>query len=61
MNIREAILEEHSREQALRVATYACTSARHFKELMNCFNSDENRLAQRAAWSVSGPQEKSRK
>ncbi|SJZ93048.1 hypothetical protein [Sediminibacterium ginsengisoli] len=53
MNIREAIHEEHSREQALRVAEYACTSAKHFKELMKCFNSNESRLAQRAAWSVS--------
>lgn len=53
MNIREEILKEHSKEQALKIATYACASQKNFKELMKCFMSDEYRLAQRAAWSVS--------
>jgi hypothetical protein len=53
MNIREEIAREHSRAQALRIANYACSSAKNFKELMRCFMDDEYRLSQRAAWSVS--------
>ena len=53
MNIREEILKEHSKTQALKIATHACLSKTNFKELMRCFMLDEYRLAQRAAWSVS--------
>jgi hypothetical protein len=53
VNIREAILSEHSRTQALKIAAYACSSPLNFKELMKCFMSNDYRLAQRAAWSVS--------
>lgn len=53
MIIRDELLKEHSRAQALRMADYACESKTHFKELMQCFLSRESRLAQRAAWSVS--------
>ena len=53
MNIREAILEEHSKANATRIATYACSSSKRFKELMDCYLDPEYRIAQRAAWSVS--------
>ncbi len=53
MNIREEILKEHSRAHALKIAAYACTSPKNFKELMRCFMDDGYRLSQRAAWSVS--------
>jgi len=55
MNIREELLKEkiHLREQALKISSYACSSPKHFKKLMQCFLSNEYRLAQRAAWSVS--------
>lgn len=53
MNIRDELLQEHSRKQALRIARYACGSKAHFRELMQCFLSPEYRVAQRAAWSVS--------
>lgn len=53
MNIREELLQEHSRSQALRIAAYANLSKAHFKELMQCFLGKESRIAQRAAWSVS--------
>lgn len=53
MVIRDEILKEHSKTQALKIAAYACGSKKNFKELMKCFMSDEYRLAQRAAWSVS--------
>jgi hypothetical protein len=51
--LREEILKEHSKSQALKVAGYACLSKKNFKELMTCFLDEEYRLAQRAAWSVS--------
>lgn len=55
MNVREELLKDknHSKEQALKVSAYACSSPKHFKELIQCFLSNEYRLAQRAAWSVS--------
>lgn len=53
MDIRDELLQEHSRKQALRIARYACGSKAHFRELMQCFLSPEYRVAQRAAWSVS--------
>ena len=53
MNLQAAILAEHSKEHALEIAHYACASKKHFKELMQCFMSNDYRLAQRAAWSVS--------
>lgn len=55
MNIREELLKEknHSKQQALKISEYACSSSKNFKELMQCFLSNEYRLAQRAAWSVS--------
>lgn len=53
MNIREELLKGHSKEQALKIAAYACSSKANFKELMQCFLENEYRVAQRAAWSVS--------
>ena len=55
MNIREELLKEknYSKTQALKISAYACSSPKHFDELMGCFLSNEYRLAQRAAWSVS--------
>jgi hypothetical protein len=50
--LREEILKEHSKSQAVKIANYACESRKNFKELMKCFLDDEYRLAQRAAWSV---------
>ncbi|HTM93394.1 MAG TPA: hypothetical protein VL095_13320 [Flavisolibacter sp.] len=52
MILREEILKEHSKPQALKIAGYACESRKNFKELMKCFLDDEYMLAQRAAWSV---------
>ncbi|TDE16597.1 hypothetical protein [Dyadobacter psychrotolerans] len=55
MNIREELLRDqiHFKEQALRISEFAVSTESNFKELINCFLSDEVRLAQRAAWSVS--------
>jgi len=53
MIIRDEILREHSCENALKIATWACSSKKNFKELMKCYLDKEYRLSQRAAWSVS--------
>ncbi len=53
MVLADEIRKEHSRTQALNIAAWACASKKNCKELMKCFMSDEYRLAQRAAWSVS--------
>ena len=55
MNIREELLKDkiHLRAHALKISAYACSSPKHFAALMQCFLSNEYRLAQRAAWSVS--------
>lgn len=55
MNIKEELLadQNQSKELALRIAEYAVLSPKNFSELMTCFISDEARLTQRAAWSVS--------
>ncbi|HEX5153212.1 MAG TPA: hypothetical protein VFW07_17300 [Parafilimonas sp.] len=54
MNIHEELLKEknYSKPQALKISAYACSSPKHFRELMQCFLSNEYRLAQRAAWSA---------
>lgn len=53
MNIHEALKSGHSLALAQEIAAYACSSPKRFNELMRCFMSDEYRIAQRAAWSVS--------
>ena len=52
MIIRKELLKEHSKEQANRIAEYACVSKKNFSELIDCFLDTEYRVAQRAAWSV---------
>ena len=54
MNIKEELLKQkiHFKADALRITAYACSSPKRFKELMDCFLSNEYRVAQRAAWSV---------
>jgi len=52
VNIKNELLREHSNWQAEKIARYACLSKKNFKELVKCFLSDNNLLAQRAAWSL---------
>lgn len=58
MIIRDELLNEHSKEQAAKIAGYACAGKRNFQELINCFLDKDWRIAQRAAWSVSMAAEK---
>lgn len=53
MNIRVELEKDHSRPQALKIAKYACLSITNFQELIACFMDPDNRIAQKAAWSVS--------
>ncbi|WP_153800491.1 hypothetical protein [Foetidibacter luteolus] len=55
MNIRKELLhaKRQTKELAMAVATFAISEADNFRELMDCFLSNDYRLAQRAAWCVS--------
>jgi hypothetical protein len=52
MNIREALEQEHSKTQTLRIVSYIGDDAALMAELMVCFFDTEWRLCQRAAWAV---------
>lgn len=53
MNIRESLLEEHSKKQAQRIAAWIGSDPERFAELISLMLEDEYRVAQRAAWSVT--------
>ncbi len=53
MDIRKALLVEHSRVQTEKIAKYIGKDPIRFKELMNLFFSNENIITQRAAWVMS--------
>ncbi len=53
MNLREAILKEHSKKQTLRIVKYIGTDQRRFDELVKLFLDKEYRVTQRAAWALS--------
>ena len=53
MNIREALLEVHSKEQAARITTYVGDDPDRFADLMKYLLGPNYRLSQRAAWPVS--------
>jgi hypothetical protein len=55
MNIGDELVQYQvqSKAQALAIAEYATSTNETFQELIHCFMSDDPRLAQRAAWSVS--------
>lgn len=52
MNIREALMAEHSKKQADHIARYVAINPEALDELMECFFADQYRLCQRAAWPV---------
>ena len=53
MNIREALLQEHTKAQMLKIVAYVGSDKKRFAELMKLMLTDEYRVAQRAAWPVS--------
>lgn len=53
MDIREVLLEEHSKSQCKKIVDYIGADKRRFAELMHAFFSNEYRVTQRAAWPMS--------
>jgi hypothetical protein len=52
-NLRQEILQEHSKSQCTKIMQWIGQSQQRFDELMNLFLQDEYRVVQRAAWPVS--------
>lgn len=53
MNIREALIAKHSKQQTVKIVNYIGKDPERFSDLMSIFFGDHFRLAQRAAWVVS--------
>ena len=53
MDIKEALLQEHSKNQALKITSYIGTSQERFDELMKYFFDNDWRLNQRAAYTMN--------
>jgi hypothetical protein len=53
MNIREALIQEHSKVQMLKIVAYIGDDKKKFTELITLMLTDEYRVAQRAAYPVS--------
>src|ERR1041384_1493786 len=53
MNIRDALLEVHSKAQAEKIVEYVGDDPEKFAELMKLFLGPVYRITQRAGWPVS--------
>jgi hypothetical protein len=53
MNIKEALLQEHSKTQMLKIVAYVGNDKKLFSELIALMLTADYRIAQRAAWPVS--------
>jgi hypothetical protein len=53
MNIRDALLEVHSKDQAIKIADFVGTDPARFSELIKLLTGPVYRVSQRAAWPVS--------
>jgi hypothetical protein len=52
MELREEILKEHSRKQALKIAGWIGSDKKRFSRLVHLFLNDEYRVAQRSAYPL---------
>ncbi len=52
MDIREALLKEHSKQQTLLITDYVGRNKKRISTLMMLFMGNEYRVTQRAAWVV---------
>lgn len=52
MQLRDIILEKHTKQQMLRVVDYIGNDKKRFDELMRLFLFDDYRVSQRASWAV---------
>ncbi len=53
MDIRGALLAEHSKTQTNKIVTWIGSNQQRFNELFRLFLNDEYRVVQRAAWPLS--------
>jgi hypothetical protein len=53
MDLRTALLKEHSRNQTLKIADYVGLSEPRFKELVDVYLAGPYRITQRSAWALS--------
>jgi hypothetical protein len=53
MNIKEALLKEHSKAQTMRIVNFIGDDPAHVETLMSLFLADEYRVTQRASWVIS--------
>ena len=53
MNLKDALLEEHSKKQCDRIINWIGNNKSRFDELMHLFFAGEYRVTQRAAWPMS--------
>jgi len=53
MNLKDEILREHSKRQALRITSWVGSDRRRFARLMDLFLHGKYRVTQRSAWVVS--------
>ncbi len=53
MDIRQALLTEHSRTQAISIAAFIGNDPERFRILMDIFFHEKYRLVQRSAWVLS--------
>lgn len=53
MDIRKALLAEHSKAQTAKIVGYVGGDPERFAELMRSYLGDDRLVAQRAAWAVS--------
>jgi hypothetical protein len=53
MNLREAILKEHSKTNCARIVKWIGQDQQRFDELVELFLHDEYRVIQRAGWPLS--------
>ncbi len=53
MNIREALVKEHSKRNTMAIVDFIGEDKERFAELIDVFNTSDYRLVQRAAWPIS--------
>lgn len=53
MNLKEALLQEHSKEQTMRIVNYINSRQDLFDQLFSLFMDEEYRIVQRASWAVN--------
>ncbi|HMV48103.1 MAG TPA: hypothetical protein PLD20_24965 [Blastocatellia bacterium] len=53
MDIRQALMSEHSKQQTMAIVEFIGEDPKRFAELMKLFFAGEYRLTQRAAWPMN--------